>query len=358
MSPYRFHEKIAIFPAILRGIVAAYITLCAIPADAQESRQHVASVPLDPFAIERHVAQHGSLDVTALWRELGLQARLQTVYARLGVEALHDEPFFDECTGCVAEIFQVELDGESGKEVVLKLYQQGGFCRFLIFRGPQQKAAGQWRLLGHADHDFARYYMPEHRVETRAGKRFFVMKAQGVSGSGVALAYDRWYEVDSKGVREVMSLPAQGHQCFEIRLLCREFTSHVGSRTEHQGVETIQVLFTVAYTGDYALINERSKTDFPLFTKRQWAIFTRTTNSSAYRLDPLRSTITTEEIRTVYNIDSLSNDDFLKFNSKELLKIATGRRSQYKVWLQRYLEHSDATPERAQLMRLLRPGKH
>lgn len=315
--------------------------------------KHANTNSPNPFEIKRYADEHRSLDVKALWQSLGIDATLQTVYPLLGIEVAGDRLIFDECKSCVAEVYSLNLDNEPGKEVLLKVYQSWGYCRFLIFKQVNQKEAPAWKLLGHADHDFARHYMPEHRVEILGKKRFLVVKAQGISGTGVRLAYDRWYEVDSSGVREILSLPAEGHECFNAQTICREFESRVTSRINGQGVDKIQANFTVNYSGNSYLLDKQSDTNLHLLTRRQKAVFTKASEGYAYTLDVQQSSITQEEIRTVYNVDTLSKEDFLRFNIDYLARGFARKSKRYKEYMRRYFEDCQATPEKAKLLQVL-----
>ena len=323
--------------------------------DVQLSRDAnpVAVTTVDPFEIKRQVDAH-EIDVDELWKSLGISAELRTVYSRIGSE--HGElgtDTFGSCGDCVAEISRAELDGRPGKELLLKLYQRWGNCRYLVFKDVGKDRSSAWKLLGHADHDFARYYMPEHRVEVLGGKSFLVLNVQGMSGTGVSLAYDRWYEVDDSDVREVLSLPATGHQCSDMKSLCRAFKSQVISRTDGSGGDSLQVAYSVDYSANYYLVNEKSDVDLQLFSKRQKAVYVRSSDSSEYLLDPQQSNVTEEEPRTVYNIDTLSAEDFLRFNFDELKRVAKSDRGKHKEWLLHYLDECDETNEKTKLLQVL-----
>ena len=198
---------------------------------AQDTRTQV-----DPMTVQKSIVDNRDFDVASLWRGLGIAAQLDTVDRKIGVNPFNSNTTFENCSGdCVPEISRANLDADPGEELVLKVYQRWGFCRFLIFKRLGSPGAGpdQWRFLGHADHDFARYYMPDYRVAVLDGKRYFVMAAQGVSGTGVSLQYDRWYEMAPAGMHEIVNLPASGSECPNLRSLCREFTSKCFGTSRH-----------------------------------------------------------------------------------------------------------------------------
>jgi hypothetical protein len=65
------------------------------------------------------------------------------------------------------------------------------------------------------------------------------------------------------------------------------------------------------------------------------------------------SDLSEHEIGEVYNIDSLSNEDFLKYNMQGLIKIADGKNAQRKEWLQDFLKKCKRTQEKTALKQLL-----
>lgn len=312
---------------------------------------------VDPIAVQKLIRAHPDFNVASLWRSLGIPNELDTVYRKLGVAAPDSNPTFDHCLGdCVAEITRANLDADPTEEVVLKVFQRWGLCRFLIFKPVGRPAAGlgQWRFLGHADHDFARYYMPEHRAAVLGGKRYFVMAAQGVSGTGVSLQYDRWYEIEPAGMREILSLPARGGECRDLRSLCRDFESKVVTRSDTAQGEEFVVSFTVRYTGNYFLVNESQERDVFLLSRAQRAVYVRSQGSGNYSFAARRSDISMREIGTVFNIDTLTCKDFLVFNISGLAQIASNGDGFVKEWLARYVSQCDSSPERSRFLELLR----
>src|SRR5262249_14215965 len=66
-------------------------------------------------------------------------ASLKSVWRRLGIPNHPSDQFFDEALGdcgkCEAEVYEYDLDGEPGKEALLRVEAPTvGCCRYLIFK--------------------------------------------------------------------------------------------------------------------------------------------------------------------------------------------------------------------------------
>jgi len=174
------------------------------------------------------------------------------------------------------------------------------------------------------------------------------MTAQGASGTGVSLAYERRYEIASDRVREVLSLPAKGHECADASSLCRRFAARVVEAD--RGGNRIRVDFSVEYLGDRFLLDGRTFEEFPLFTLRRRAVYVREGPLRDYVLSPLESEITSEEVRRVHGIGDLACGDFIRLHHGDLERFAAEAGSDEKAWLKRYLSGCEPTPERERLL--------
>jgi len=184
-----FTQKRSIFQ-ILILITAGLLMLCRV----EDLYARSASVKNDPYGIQKRITGQHDFDVVGLWQDLGISPKMETVYPRVGI--IPDEPaIFDKCEDCRAEINPLTWKNSKDKLVALKILQPWGLCRFLIFRPLRGSTTDKlkWQFIGHADHDFARYQPPKHKTEKLANGRYFVITAQGVSGTGVSLEYERWY---------------------------------------------------------------------------------------------------------------------------------------------------------------------
>jgi hypothetical protein len=334
-----------------------FLAVCAMTCLVSDLSAQGAATRIDPVAVQRDIASNPDFDVASLWRSLGIPARLDTVYPKLGMEGFNPNPnaTFERCSGiCEAEITRANLDADEPEELVLRVCRRWELCRFLIFK-PIRVSPGpeQWRFLSYADHAFPND-LPKYRVELLGGRRYFVMSARGASGTGLSLYYDRWYEVGPTNTHEVLSLPKDGHSCPSARSLCREFRSTVASGTNGPQGDQVVANFTVRYWGDYFLLDETRYGEIPLFARTQRAVYARPKGSDDYALVAQRSDITAGEIRTVYGqSDALSCRDVLRFNADSLAQIASGRKASAKAWLVRYLAQCEPSQERTRLLGVL-----
>ena len=303
-------------------------------------------IQADPFEIRDRIAADPGFDVVALWRKLDISPELHTVYQRTGVQP-ESPAVFDACEDCAAEIHEAEF-GLLGTGIILKVCRPWGYCRFLVFLPLRDEPAGRsrWRFIGHADHDFARYFIPEHRIETAGKATYLVMVAQGLTGTGASLDYERWYEVSAAGMNEVLSLPVRGHECPDDVSLCRSFQATVlpGRSTDRR----LEVAFTVTYRGSRFLLDGSSREEVRLFSRRQQAIFVREGPLRDFRLSSRESesAITMDEIRSVFSVGTMTCNDFIRFNTEELTRLASGPDSESRDWVRAYLLSCEPTPER------------
>jgi hypothetical protein len=295
---------------------------------------------IDPVAVQQAIARNPDFDVGSLWRALGIPAQLDTVYPKVHVGAANymSDATFGSCGGaCVAEITQASLGAGDTKDLILKIYQDDGPVRFLFFR-PTADPAGTaaWQFIGHADHDFARHYTPDYRTVVIGDRHYFVMSAEGGSGTGISLDYDRWYDVRQGDIHEVLSLPAKGHECMTASSLCREFASMVVSGTAGiNDASQFVVNFTVRYWSSRYLL-DGTYDDVPLFAREQRAVYVRPAGSEDYALVAQGSDITAREIPTVFVPGNLTCQDFLGFNANDIAAVASGGDTAAKQWLSRY----------------------
>lgn len=307
------------------------------------------SITFDPYEIKKRIAGDGDFNVADLWQTLGISARLETVYSRMGI--VPDDPaIFEKCRNCQAEIHPLKWPGKAETILALKIYQDMGFCRFLLFRQIRISKPGKayWQFIGHTDHDFSRYYLPKHRTEKLGSGYYFVINAQGASGTGVSLEYERWYELTSDGIKEVLSLPVRGHECAGVTSLCRTFSAHV-EKAKLSNLH-VRIVFKVQYKGNRFLVDGKSFEDIFLFAEQKNAVYVRNKTDSDFTLSPFESEITAEEIRLTYSIGELSCKDFFHFNSVPLKRPSVRSDDRRRLWLKRYLQECEPSAARNHLM--------
>jgi hypothetical protein len=302
---------------------------------------------LSPYEIRDFINSHSRGNLSRLWQKLKVKTINTSQFHQLDSTEFK---FLEQCENCEAETFEYDLDGNPGSEAVLKVSDQvSQACRFLIF-GSIDGRSDRWRLFGHIDHDLNKYRMAQHMVFLGGGRTWLIVKGQGASGTGVATYFDRVFLVTSGRVVEVLSYMSEGHQGGFSNEPTREFYGHLLSLKLSRGVVSAEIRFTVQYWRENPA-NAGAGT--LLFTKVQRASFSRQVGTDRQVLNGKRSDLTQRELDNVYNIDSLTNEDFLQYNDAELSAIATGRDSTRKEWLRRFLDECEEPTEQRRLRQLL-----
>lgn len=337
---------------------AEFIPSAAATQSTPDNSGAVAAlrVPLSPYAIKRLVDNNPQLDLRPLWRRLGIPAKLNTVWPRIGGQDDTSSIFAggSDQSRCLTELYHLELDGAPGNEVLLKLHQGwlGGYTRYLVFSRRPNEATRKlkWKFLGYADHDFTKYEQPSHRVVATAGSRWLVIRVQTGSGSGFARYHERWYEVSGADVREVLTIPASGHASSTCLIPTLDVKSRFLNYRVANNVEAIKILFSATWQAPCTGRNgDRPRT---LWIRNQEATYVRRFGGTEYRLDPSRSQINARELDQVYNLNDYS-EDFLENNFARLSQVIARKDRQLTEWVQLILEHSDDSATKQRLLRQL-----
>ena len=303
---------------------------------------------LSPYEIEAYIDENPQADVSDIWRRLGIR------YENLGLGHFTDEDqFFSSCRGCEAEIFTYEFNGKAGSEVLLRVSDRlQEACRYLIFEELNARSAKDgWKLLGHIDHAFGRYRIPQHYFVASQGKTWLVVQGQAGSGSGFALYYDRLFRFDGDKMKEVLSYPSEGHLSGVVGYEpSREFAARILSCESKNGIETVMIEFTLSYSG---YVEDSDVSNVLLWDKRQKAVYIKQPGSRNYVLDESKSDLSEKEIKAIYAGEGLSADSTLKYNYDELVKIATGKNSKSRKWLRGFLKEYGHTPETKVLRQMM-----
>lgn len=321
-----------------------FINAAPMP-DIEESKPELKS--LSPYEIERFINSNPKTEIEEIWKKLNISDKY------IGSSHFGSENrFFTGCSGCEAETFNFELDGQPGAEVLLRVEDRlQEACRYLVFKHKDSNLdENNWRLLGHIDHDFGRYQMPQHYfLLSSGGRSWFIIRVQGASGSGVALYSDRLFTINNNKVVEVLGYTADGHQEGIGFDPARSFAGRIIDIKIKNNVATVRIEFTVDYSTFDGTDNNIS-----LWSKKQTAIFRSNFNSGKTVLDVKNSDLSEREIEIVYNIDILTDKDLLKYNFEELKKIALGNQARQKQWLRDFLRISKPSADKNALQRLLR----
>jgi hypothetical protein len=72
-----------------------------------------------------------------------------------------------------------------------------------------------------------------------------------------------------------------------------------------------------------------------------------------FEIDRTRSTVTNEELNKFYDGETFTDEEFLKFNNKELSDLATKKRDARLPWLADLIRRNPDTPESRRLKALM-----
>ncbi len=287
---------------------------------------------LSPYDIVLFADGHPRVNLIKLWRALGIPDTSNS-------PTTSGEFFPVTCENCRAQIFEYDLDGLPGDEVLLKM--ETPFCensRYLIFKFVNH----DWKLLGHID-AWSKYRSSQHKIIINHGIVWLAIENQGASGSGVATYFDEVYLITPTRITRAFAYVSRGSQYGGPDNTNREFNGRVIDCSLADHKVTAKVEYSVSYVWR----------DMTLFSKRQTAVVVTPLGYSADWLDLTHSDLTQAELDAVYNIDSLSNEELLKYNFSELTGIATSGDVERREWLQQFLDNCEDTTERRRLKQLL-----
>lgn len=280
-----------------------------------------------PDAIKKYVDADGRANLDPVWNHYGIKP----------------EPFarYDERqVSYEAEVFPVAFDKDSPGGALLRV-GYGDTYRYLIFEGQDASPGGpaSWKYLGYVDVCFQQYSPPEHRVVSGEGQTWLVLKELWGRGTGVVRYGESWYEVggDAGEMKSVLSYPVGGHEFPCLGYLGRNFESKVTRQGVSGGAYSVALQFSVSYVvSDCSGEGEEDKS-LPLFSKVQSATYVRAPRAAEFVLDKSVSELSEQELEDVYNIDSLSDENFLEYNFRELVNLAREGSARQKEWLRRFL---------------------
>jgi len=315
-------------------------TIISGTALSQSTDDELLPSSLSPFDIESFINNHPEIDLTRLWQALGIDPKKFQEENIIG-------PYFPaSCENCKAESFEYDLDGQPGSEILLRIGRNfDPACRYLIFK----YVANKWKLLGHIDAS-GKYRKPQHTIVLSGGTAWLSIQSQGASGSGVSSYFDRVFLVKPTGLTEGIAYTSEAYQSvYEDRP-----TISVGGRILSCSLVNQVVKAEIEYSVEYSGADPANpREDIFLFAKKQKALIMKGPRSRTQWLDRSHSDASEAEFDAVYNVDTLSDEDFLKYNYRELAEIVSGRNPVKKEWLRRFLRICANTTEHRRLSRIL-----
>lgn len=287
-----------------------------------------------PYDIARFIREHPSGKLENLWQRLGIS----------GDDRSAEFQFRYACSSCETNIFKYNLDNDAAREVVLQIKEDfGQSYRYLVFKYSEDGAS---RLLGHIDVS-AKYPPADPVVLVSNGRAWLIVQGTAATGSGLGAWVDTVYDVSNGRVRPVAVYLAEVNQSGDLSFPSKRFVASPQSCEMKGG----RAVLTLAYTVEYSAYLGRN---IPLFTKRQRGVLIGSLKDGSTYLDPARSDVTTLEHESIYNFDSMSKQEFLKYNYSELRALAVGNNSEKKKWLLEFLNTCERQPLKRKLLALLR----
>jgi hypothetical protein len=311
-------------------------------ANADDLREVVRS----PYGIQRYVQTHEALTAGDLWKALGIPELLsdpQWPNLARGFDCRSD-------LRCEAWIEPMQLSWERTRFVALRFAQEDRqLNRYLVF----EQEGTVWKLAGHIDSVFAKYFDPILYPKELGGKWWLVLREQSGSGTGYHESIQRWFEMKGEHLREVLSILDQayilgypGHYISRPAAIATDF-----QRTERG--DLVRVLYRLAFT----LVDDDGVDRGFLGSIEKTAVYRRRANETTFHLDATKGA-SENDIETIFWPSFRPNlaTDFLRNDLQGLLRIARGPKSAERRWLAETLKEFPPGVERRELMRALAAG--
>ncbi|MBI1766577.1 MAG: hypothetical protein HYR56_34650 [Acidobacteria bacterium] len=293
--------------------------------------------PVSPFEMRRYVRTHNqSSDFSLLnyWQRLGIQ----------------DDRFSRPYCMCEADIFRLPLDAESGDETMLRIFTDG-LCRYLIFKPIDSSNHHKWKFLGKIDIE-QRWHPPPHRLIRRTNQQWLVITPQTGHGTGFGMWDSNWYEITSRGIKQVLNYPVERYMSGGGAQPEIFFSTTTPKVTEADGVTTVTISFTIAYEDNehWPALGPNLK----LWSKTQTVKYKRCCGANGFVFDQQASQVSKKEMAAIYESEEPTKDEVLRYNYQQLARLANSKRKRTKEWLKCFLITCSDSPKKRTLLRRLR----
>lgn len=317
--------------ALHRPAVPGSPALALAPNAVSETEPTDATYPedldIDPFTISAFLRGHPNAKLGPLWRRLGIPA---------------NTPYYsnDACSGCEPNTFQYNLDDDSAPEVVLQIKEPfAESVKYLIFKDTRRRNS---KLIGHVE-IWSKYTSSDPVAFASNGRTWLIIQGTAATGSGLAAWVNMIYDVSDGRVRPMASYFARVSEAGNLGFPYKDFIANPVSAEIEKGKFVLTLACKVEYSG-------RPFGELPLFTKQQKVVLVNSLKDQSYEIDEARSEVAPVEFESVYNYDSMTAADFLRYNRFELFAIARGPDDKKKQWLRDFLETCPSYPTKRELM--------
>ena len=286
---------------------------------------------VNPHDIAYFIDQNPEADLVRLWQRLGVPDEADSV---------GQFTISNPCGAYEAKLFQFNLDSDPGREFVLQIKQQ--FLEsytYLVFDDDRDRSS---KLIGTID-VWAKYPPADPVVLLSNDRAWLILQATAATGSGVGAWLDHVYEVSERGFKEVGSYLSAINQFGSDAFPTKAVVGHPVSCELKNGRAILKISYTVEYSGNR----------IPLFTKQKTAVLVGLRRDGASVVDVAQSEITPRELETIYNYDSMNEEEFMQYNLAKLRAIAAGNDLEKKRWLKEFLDNCDESANKRALLQLL-----
>jgi len=273
------------------------------------------------------------------------------IWKRLKLKITDDSEFPNRCTSSAkAYIYTIELDGKSGDETLLKLdFGEPSESLYLVFKYVRSQHNAQWHLLGSIPYVYgAPFVPPSHKVISDGQHRWLVIDHSTGHGSAFGSGADNWFEVSESGVKKVLS--------YQNGLFIGLSNPNVDRRSKilkceyRAGITTVIVQSSTSFEG----YDKQTYEPFNLWSNKRKAVFIKRPGMKKLILDSRHSEMSAKEINPYYGVDAdISNQDILKYNYRDLARIAAKGNEKQKEWLRGFLHVRNDSSSKQSLQKAL-----
>jgi hypothetical protein len=300
---------------------------------------HPHLVSISPYEIKRLIDSADGLDLKLVWRKLNIDTA-DAAFAR-----------FNDYDGCYeAKIYKIELDGKLGDETLLKLdFGMPESTLYLIFKHANGQHNVGWNLLGYIPYIYgAPFVPPSQKVLSDGRHHWLVIDYSTGHGSGFGSGADDWFEISQSGVRKVLSYQNGLFIGFQSPTIDRN--NKVLKCEYRDGMTTVVIRSATSY-GYY---DEQTTEPFDLWMNKRNAIFIKLPRMRKFIFDSQHSEMSAKEIDPDYGEwAEISNEDILKYNYRDLKRLAIKGNRKQKEWLRDFIDARDDSVEKQSLQKAL-----
>lgn len=315
------------------------------PPTAIEPAEYITN--LSPYQIKAYIDAYPTARLKWIWERL----KLESFAGEKGDDDSNDLDYLGECVECKAVIYRFSARTDSVQRVILKVSDET-MCprtRYMVFeRTAANNQSTGWRLIGNLTSRYCHWIEPSERILHKGPEPWLLITREGVTGSGVSSSYNSLYTVIDGKFSDILHFASDGWQFgFPEERPSRAFQGRILNCSLVEGKAKVELEYSVKYSTSRHIFN-----DLVLWSKTQRAVFVKVGNADSHLVENL-SRLTTHEVESVYEVDSLSDEELLQYNYADLLIIARGKDQVKREWLRKYLRTAPRTPENTNLQTAL-----